>query len=70
MPETGKDNIMQVKRGFADLLAFLFDVDIVCINKADIGKKTDQVGIMGDLYGIQQALLCFLAKKVMIVTSL
>jgi hypothetical protein len=28
MPEAGKDNIMQVKRGFADLLAFLFDVDI------------------------------------------
>ena len=34
MPEAGKDNIMQVKRGFADLLAFLFDVDIVCINQA------------------------------------
>jgi hypothetical protein len=63
MPEAGKDNIMQVKRGFADLLAFLFDVDIVCINQADIGKKTDQVGIMGDLYGIATSVIVFLSEE-------
>jgi Heterokaryon incompatibility protein (HET) len=63
MPEAGKDNIGQVKRGFADLLAFLFDVDIVCINQADIGKKTDQVGIMGDLYGIATSVIVFLSEE-------
>jgi hypothetical protein len=54
---------MQVKRGFADLLAFLFDVDIVCINQADIGKKTDQVGIMGDLYGIATSVIVFPSEE-------
>jgi hypothetical protein len=63
MPEAGKDNIMQVKRGFADLLAFLFDVDIVCINQADIGKKTNQVGIMGNLYGIATSVIVFLSEE-------
>ena len=45
------------------MLAFLFDVDIVCINQADIGEKTDQVGIMGDLYRIATSVIVFLSEE-------
>ncbi len=36
---------------------------VVCINQADIGEKTDQVGVVRDLYGIATSVVVFLGEE-------
>jgi hypothetical protein len=38
-------------------------VDAICINQADIEEKSDQVGMMDDLYGIATSAIVFLGEE-------